>query len=243
MVSNPSECTLCLETRDLCHSHVIPEWLYEPLYDEIHRYHVLPAARGAGTAFGQKGLRERLLCQPCETAFSRYEGYARGVLVGGAEIEILNLRGGIEIRGLDYAKFKLFQLSVLWRAGVAQQSFFSEVDLGGHSDQLRKMLRTQDPGGVSDFGCIMVPIIVDDQLLTDLITQPVSLTLSGNPLVRLVFGGHAWLYVVGTSDSHPFANLFLRQDGTLQIRGAGRSVRRFLGKLAGSIVRSDEEAT
>jgi len=236
MVKAGEACRLCLRTLPLRNSHIIPEWLYRPLYDEIHRYRVLQAGKGDRKIFGQKGIRERMLCQSCETNLSVYEGYARGVLAGGVEIEIQKLEGGIAVCGLDYAKFKLFQLSVLWRAGVARNSFFSRVELGSHSETLRQMLRAGDPGAGGDYGCILVSVLAESQLVTDLITQPTSEVVNGWPMVRFLFGGHAWLFLLGQGNSHPFAKLFLDTTGRLEIRQGGKAVEGYVRGLAKTFV-------
>jgi hypothetical protein len=59
-----------------------------------------------------------------------------------------------EINGLDYAMFKLFHLSVLWRAGVSTREEFRNVKLGSHEDVIRQMLLRDDPGArqVSSLG-------------------------------------------------------------------------------------------
>jgi hypothetical protein len=41
-----ARCCLCGGNDELRKSHVIPEWLYGPLYDEIHRYRVIEAVPG-----------------------------------------------------------------------------------------------------------------------------------------------------------------------------------------------------
>lgn len=229
-------CRLCLRKLPLRDSHIIPEWLYKALYDDKHRYRVVEAGKGHQTLFGQKGIRERLLCQECETALSVYEGYARGVLVGGVGLEIQKLTDGFQVHNLEYAKLKLFQLSVLWRAGVAGHSFFSEVTLGSHAETLRKMLLASDPGAATDYGCILVPVVADGQLVTDLITQPLLEVVSGWQILRLVLGGHAWIFVLGDGKSHPFAKLFLDPTGTLQVRLGGKAVDGYLRGLARTFV-------
>jgi hypothetical protein len=41
-----ARCCLCGGNDELRKSHAIPEWLYGPLYDEIHRYRVIEAVPG-----------------------------------------------------------------------------------------------------------------------------------------------------------------------------------------------------
>jgi hypothetical protein len=225
-------CKLCGVEAELRNSHVIPEWLYRPLYDEIHRYHVINAVPLTDRRFGQKGLRERLLCQTCETKFSIYEGYARGVLFGGEEITFVKRGDGIELRDLDYMKLKLFQLSLLWRAGVARQDFFSNVNLDCDEEPLRKMLLAGDPGKSSEYGCAMIPLVTGSNALVDLILQPVPVKSGEFDGYRFVFGGHTWIYILGDGRSFPFSKLCLQEDGRLFIRRADARVMSFIKRLA-----------
>ncbi len=60
-----STCRLCGKTRKLRRSHILPEFLYRPLYDGKHRYFVVSAATDSNFSL-QSGLTERLLCGDCE---------------------------------------------------------------------------------------------------------------------------------------------------------------------------------
>ncbi len=68
-----TSCRLCGAKVALRKSHLIPEWLYGPLYDEIHRYQVINATPSNNRRLEQKGPCETLLCQTCETKLSVYE--------------------------------------------------------------------------------------------------------------------------------------------------------------------------
>lgn len=143
-------CALCLKDAELCRSHVIPEFLYESLYDEKHRLHVLSVLPDQPNWREQKGLRERLLCEACEQLLSPWERYASLVLKGGVPLAYRREGNVVFISGLDYRQFKLFQLSVLWRAGISSLPFFSKVKLGKHAETLRKCLLTGNPGSLND---------------------------------------------------------------------------------------------
>jgi hypothetical protein len=233
-------CRLCLANRPLCNSHVIPEWVYQPLYDSIHRYRVVGSKPGKQPTFRQQGVREPLLCQGCETRLSDFEGYARGVLLGGRHLSVELRNGGVDVVGLDYQKFKLFELSILWRAGIAQGEFFSKVDLGEHGEPLRKMLLASNPGLEAQYGCALVPVLVEGELLADLIVQPETIVANGFSMAQFVFGGHVWLYVLDSGYSFPFSTMFLSELGTLPLRTAGRAVEGFVRQLAVSLSRANE---
>src|SRR5262249_44127067 len=60
-------CALCHRTDPLCDSHVIPEFIYKPLYNNEHRMVGWRATEaGLKHEYVQKGLREQLLCATCE---------------------------------------------------------------------------------------------------------------------------------------------------------------------------------
>jgi hypothetical protein len=141
-------------------------------------------------------------------------------------------KDGIELRDLDYSKFKLFQLSLLWRAGIARLEFFSRVELDLHEEPLRKMLLEEDPARCTDYGCVIIPLVVEETPLTDLIVQPVPVKKDNFDGYRFVFGGQTWLYLLGDGKRFPFSKLFLQEDGRLFIRRADAKVESFLKRLA-----------
>jgi hypothetical protein len=127
------KCALCLLERDLRRSHIFPEFFYKPMYNE-GRYFQISTNPSQKIIPRQKGIWETLLCQKCEGRLSQLEDYARRVLYGGTEISITQHPGKIIIHDLDYTRFKLFQMSLLWRAGVSKRPEFKNVSLGPHEE-------------------------------------------------------------------------------------------------------------
>ena len=117
------KCKLCNEVKELQNSHIFPEFLYKPLYDEKHRFHML-AAQGAFDTVEQKGLREKLLCLQCERRMNKYETYVSRVFNGTEPIKVETHGRLTYLSELKYDLFKLFGMSILWRAGVSQLPFF-----------------------------------------------------------------------------------------------------------------------
>ncbi|MHA6574969.1 hypothetical protein [Pseudomonas yamanorum] len=193
-------CALCLQEAELRRSHVIPEFLYETLYDEKHRLQVLSIIPEQANWRVQKGLRERLLCDTCEQKLSVWERYASLVLKGGVSLTIRQEGNIVQISELDYRQFKLFQLSVLWRAGVSSLQFFENVQLGKHAEALRQLLLAGDPGSPERYGCFMLGLRHEAGVFTDLIMQPGKVRLSGHIAYRFVFGGFLWAMLVSNHD-------------------------------------------
>ena len=209
-------CRLCLKESELRNSHILPEFLYENLYDEKHR--TLLVSRG-DEKIVQKGIREKLLCQKCETKLSRYEKYAKELIL---EIPNFVRDNNLELLfsdSVDYLKLKLFQLSILWRASVSSNALFQQVKLGPHEDKIRAMINEEYPGKVSDYGCLMF-ITLDVSLLLTIIQSPFRFKkrVDGHTAYKFATGNLDWIFFVTSHKiSHVLRQLFLQEDGLLRV--------------------------
>lgn len=150
------ECRLCLQEAELRNSHVIPEFVYTALgvYDEKHRFCAFSTDPNVRVDTHQKGLREKLLCDTCEGRLNVWETYAKKVLFGGVALDVEgDEQLGAIAHGVDYEKFKLFAMSLLWRASVSTLETFENVTLGPHEDKLRRLLLVGDAGERWRYGC------------------------------------------------------------------------------------------
>ncbi len=213
-------CALCKETRELNKSHIIPEFLYKPLYDEKHRAHVLSTAQRHSEPYIQKGYREKILCRFCENQFSGYEKYAAEEVFGHKLREMPMVYGDKlqRIGGIDYKLFKIFQLSILWRASVSQGRFFSQVNLGPHEERVRRLLRSGYPDISAKYPCVIISIHSDDRLIKDFIDCPEHIRVKGHHMYRFFFGGFFWLYFISRHDLPPFVkDLAISEEGTMKV--------------------------
>ena len=140
-------CKLCLKPRKLCRSHIIPEFCYRPLYEKGRAVVVNPKDP-SDWGYAQKGTRSYLLCQDCEGLLNdRYEKSFKSYWYDGDVLAPFRTGETVQyFTGIDYSSFKLFHLSVLFRASVSDHPIYREVDLGPHEDHIRQMLWDQDPG-------------------------------------------------------------------------------------------------
>jgi hypothetical protein len=224
-------CRLCQKDKELMNSHILPEFIYKPLYDDKHRFYIISTYEQRGRAKEQKGIRERLLCLECEQHISRYENYARKVLFGGVEIAFRNEREGIVLSGIDYELFKLFQLSVLWRASVCSHKMFENVALGPHESTIQHMILANEPGPIAKYCCVMMAMKLGGDSVSDLIEQPERRRLKGRIVYRFTFGSIAWIYFVCSHGiPRTIRDAVLSETGT--VRMAIRDIRN-LGCISG----------
>jgi len=208
-------CRLCQKKRQLRNSHVLPEFFYKKMYDEKHRALQVPS--DAREKFVQKGIREYLLCQECETKLSRYEKYAVEII---REIpEFLTDSSGLftYFENVEYSRFKLFQLSLIWRAGITSDKMFENVSLGKHEEKLRKMIDDENPGKFTDYGCLMITV-PDTKLIDKIIWSPTREKLSGHNGYRFFTGDLFWYFFVSSHKPDlSCQEFFLKENGLLRL--------------------------
>src|SRR3546814_7896147 len=95
----------------------------------------------------------------------------------------------VSVTGIDYAQFKLFLLSLLWRAGVAKGRYFERVTLGPHEERLRAMLHDGDPGPFDLYHCILWGLNLQPNEIPQLMVQPCKDKVWGHTTYHFVVPG------------------------------------------------------
>ena len=232
------KCALCHNHKELMNSHIIPEFFYKPLYDDKHRINVFSFTEDKTRQFEQKGMREKLLCGCCETKLSKYEDYVKKVFYGGTRISIQNGKH-FKIQGLDYPKFKIFQLSVLYRAAVSNLEFFKNVSLGPHNNKIRDMIYNENPGNKYEYPCSMFIMLMEDRNILDgLIYPPEMMRIDGYRAFRFIFGGCFWVYFVSkNARGISYPELVIDEEGKVKIPLIKALDMPFFNKLSKDLVR------
>ena len=209
-------CSLCKENRELRYSHILPEFLYLNLY-ELKKHRVILFGSSQKVKFIQKGIREHLLCQECETKLSRYEGYTKRVLLKIPEFSRHPSGKFIFLEGVNCEQFKIFQLSILWRASVSQNPMFMNVNLGKHEEKIRCMLNEENPGKFNNYGSFIV-IVPNPKKVDKILLSPMKEKLFGHTGYIFMTGNLFWYFIVS---SHPVEGavqeMFLQESDLLRI--------------------------
>lgn len=212
-------CCLCKQDKELRNSHIIPEFVYTALYDKRHKFHVLSTLQERQRPMEQKGIREKLLCGDCEQHLSVFEQYAREVLLGGVEVVVQNEGNLLKLTGLEYGKFKLFQLSILWRASISAHPMFSRVSLGPHEETIRKMIHSGNPGKQTDYPCVMFGLTSESGIHGNFIDQPRKIHIDSHTTYRFVFTGFMWSFYVSSHKLPPLLiQVAINEEGKMVIR-------------------------
>lgn len=225
-------CKLCNEDKELSQSHIIPEFFYLPLYDEKHRIQrkSFNLQVDVKRVYEQKGLREKLFCSDCEKIINEYETYACYLWKN----KFLNISKEFNyLSDIDYHKFKMFLISVIWRCGITKKQEFS-IDLGIHQEKMRKMILNNNPGYYDQYGCIISAMVLENnEIVDDLIWMETEFKIEGHRCYRLIFGGFIWIFFVSSHKPPDLAlNLFIQNSGELLIKKAKLSEIQFMMKHA-----------
>jgi len=208
-------CRLCGKSKVLRHSHILPEFFFSSVYDDLHRTVLVSSSEKE--KFIQKGIREYLLCQECETKLSRYEGYAKRVIKRIPDFALDSSSAFIYSADIKYKQFKLFQLSILWRASVSKSQMFVNINLGRHEEKIREMLDQENPGKTDDYGCFIIRI-PEPQKVHRIIMHPMPERLFGHNGFRFMTGNLFWYFIVSSHSIHStIVPMFLQETGILRI--------------------------
>ena len=230
-------CKLCRRDRPLVKSHIFPEWLYKPLYDDDHTFMVLSSDEKKRRGTRPKGLYERLFCGDCEQKLSKWEGYASNVF-NNSELILEQYDAAIVFSNIEYSPFKLFQISLIWRAAIATREEIPELDLGPHAERMRMMLLEGNPGEVYEYGTILIFPETSQEIMQQFIYPPDKIPgrLDGHSAFRATFGGLFWLFIVsGHSKRFRYKEAFLSKDGHLPVWLSKGTDRKFMGQLASEL--------
>ncbi|MCJ7601591.1 MAG: hypothetical protein MUO63_08830 [Desulfobulbaceae bacterium] len=210
-------CKLCKTDQVLRNSHIIPEFLYAKLYNEKHKLLGIHGIGKHGCQLLQKGISEPLFCESCEQHFNEY--YEKPFLKQWVENSHLPdpwSVNGIHWINVEYSSFKLFHLSVLFRASVSTLPTFHSVSLGPHEEKLRKLLLTRSPGKDWQYPVFAYCVMHHKtKNIIQMVTQPQQSKFYGRRCYGTMYGGAMWWVCVASHRNIEFEKVALQPDGNM----------------------------
>ncbi len=224
-----SLCKLCGKKAKLLRkSHVIPNFMYKGMQDELNRMIVANLnSLDASPKFQQSGYFDKyVLCANCDNVLiGKLERYTALVLFGGHSSEQIVFEKAVGpdgvksiiIKNIDYTRFKLCLLSVLWRAHISSNKFFKNVDLKENAEPIRQMILTNDPKEDSEYK-ISIVAVKNQKGLLRMVFDP-SIVQIGNGFVAILFinGIFYFIDLAPSSDFTLFKKHFLKRSGIYEI--------------------------
>ena len=212
------KCKLCERKRHLCNTHIIPEMCYKPLYDDKHRLHNVSIDDIDSFSYTQKGLRDYMLCPACEKLLNdQYEKPFKQEWIDAKHLDKAEVGKILNIDGLTYSSFKLFHLSILFRAHFSTSIFFRNVVLSRkHLRKIREYLLSNNAPEESEY-----PIVAmlfrgpEGEIRDDFIGPFHEMTMEGNRSFYVCFSGVQWMYYLGEIKNDSISTFCIKREGTL----------------------------
>ncbi|RYZ84547.1 MAG: hypothetical protein EOP04_17800 [Proteobacteria bacterium] len=166
------------------------------------------------------GRSEHLLCEHCEGRISKWEKYAADWLYNRALVPAVESESesGTIYSGIDYEKFRLYCLSVLWRMAESSISFYEGVRLqASDAELIRKALMAEDPMDGS-FPVCLFRIIGPNGELFPATVQPYQTVSARHTSFHLITNGFAHDFWVRGYEHLPYVKeCSLKRDGRLAV--------------------------
>lgn len=207
------KCNLCKQEKVLIKkSHIIPDFMYKGLFDNQHfinKIRTSPINKIGKIPTGE--YDSDILCKQCDNnIIGRYETYSSKALYGGMlpVSECPNFSNGT-INGIDfigcsnieYHKFKLFLLSILWRASISSRPFFKYISLGVNEENIRKMILKGEGGDDRIYQIYIVSLIQNKTIPHELICQPHKFARNGNEGFTFFINGLFYIFLIHANSS------------------------------------------
>lgn len=212
-------CKLCNEYKYLAkESHILPKFCYKHLKSANNKFtHFRSNEKSPISNRPNVEYEGNIFCLDCENR-----------LLGGLDdygSKIINNNGfnkklKFEIHetpensffvlkdssGYDYKKFKLFLLSILWRAGISSRTAFAGVDLDSIvKADLKKMILNNDPGEEYEYPCgILLPPTLAllrgtknfNPHITGFVIAPVPMVMNDVPAYQFIIMGTQYIFYI-----------------------------------------------
>jgi len=200
MSDHHGKCRLCEAIGPLCRSHIVPELAYAPIKNDKGQVYSV----GQTVKKIQTGYFERLLCQRCEQLFSGWESQFKKVWMDTIPPSFghLNTRPHkdmLEVAIDNYTLFKLFHLSILWRAALSSNfKLDRNISLGRYDRQIARMLLAGDPGQPGDFP-FFASLNLDDQKAPVPVVAPLAQGIGrfeGHRYYLMTYAYCDWIFII-----------------------------------------------
>jgi hypothetical protein len=237
------KCKLCQESKPLVgRSHIIPNFMYKELFDDKNRFCEISInnRNEPETRLRQSGIyATNILCVNCETKIiGEYDRYACQVLYHERPRVIENRQNEKGMKytfcgGIDYKKFKLFLMSLIWRSSICKCDGFKSIRLGKYEETFRKCLYEKSPPKQNEFPCILVTYrnLIDYPF--QIIKPPIKSRLSGGYVYYIPISGIIYIFFVSPRNIPEFVyECTIRETGEMKIiNSTDRIAKTIMGKI------------
>ncbi len=214
------KCKFCGNETALIKAHVIPAGLFRRLQQGKEPLETITNKADEYTKKTPVGVYDNtIVCSKCESIWQEWDNYAQLLLadkpLNGRVRYHNNKRICYIVDNYEYRKLKLFFISMVWRASVSSQPFFSKVSLGQFEDAAKKHIANNDPGDSEVFSVTLAKF---DHHLAKSILDPHDDKYSDVNYLRFYLAGYiAYIKVDYKPTPMPFSQFAMAENRPLYI--------------------------
>lgn len=208
-------CRLCTEQKPLVKAHIESRrfglWAKAECKNLLEVREHDPRKK---IEYWQNGIwDDGILCQGCDGGFRDWEDYGFELLSEPAGFDGLpktnaDLQSFV-VRGIDFDRFQLFLLSVLWRAAISKEPFYAHVQLGPYEEVIADILRSRKAAGADVFPIIVFRLV--QQNAASAVFPPRKVRIEGINYSELYFPHTRILIKIDQQAlPHPLASVALK---------------------------------
>jgi len=175
-------CSLCLENKPLSDSHIIPRSFFHKIKNGIPQLIKLNTDPKISPALDNANWNEPLLCADCEHFLNvTYENSQLSFFRNYKSVSKSHAK--LTYHNLNFKKFYIMWLSIIWRASISRLPEFSKVDLGADINELiRYVILSENitPHGADITDHIKIGLTrikplagMDEQVVRKMLTSPI----------------------------------------------------------------------
>ncbi len=216
-------CLLCGKFGELAKiSHIIPKFMYKGMENQTNKIAVtiLKDSVKTETEIEHRYFDKNIICLDCERVkLSQLDNYGNRVLFGDQKLIDSFRSSTLEypemkvcmIENFDYLRFKLFLLSVLWRANISKQMFFENINLSSRAELLRQAILSKDLSLCEDVRISIFGLMFDRNKLMKVIPKPRHIITESIDVYLFMIYGIVYNFIYKDDD-----NAFKLGENTLQ---------------------------
>lgn len=222
-------CKLCGEYKELCReSHIVPKFCYKHLRakDKSFAHFGYNTKKPISKKFNTE-YEGNILCLDCENnRLGHLDDYGSKIINNDGFNNKLSfdIKKTPENKFLiltnnsyyDYKKFKLFLISILWRAGISSRKMFAGVKLDSNIEaDLKNMILNDNPGKEYEYPCgILLPPMETlfkkaknfNPHIASFVMPPVTMQINGVPAYQFIIMGTQYIFYM---NKEPRKDLFI----------------------------------
>jgi len=204
--------------------------MYKGLFDENHFIAPIDLIQFKRKKLLPNGFYDsNILCENCDNKIlGKLESYSSIVIWGGKvnsdsypkyeqKVNHLNQKF-LHLTNVDYIKFKLFLLSIIWRASISRQKIFKAVSLEEHENKIRKMIFENNPGTEEDYPVGIFILTQNNESPTKMISNPLPVEIDNNlSYIFLINGLVINCKIEGQGDKEFYNHITIKENNTMDI--------------------------